>query len=448
MVLSEKVVATIGSIELIDFPDLQLEKIPAKIDTGADSSAVWASDVTVNGKILSYCLFGPGSAFYTGEVIKTEIYKVTRVRNSFGHEEFRYKAKLRIKIGQKRLLSWFTLADRSQNTFPVLLGKNFLKTRFIVDVSRKHVLQPNIPFSQVTVFSNQPELNQTFFNKVLKQQTVPTTYTNLSYDSLIYHLEPRNVSVLALPGAEDIANNDLVYLKTHEKNVEQAKALAEYLRYKAVRFISHEISNDSSTGKLSEYMRLAVYDIPIPTSIGATSALIKDRYDELCQELGAPFVLKESSSDRGKNNFLIESSEVFSKVLSKAEKHQVYIVQCFIINDGYLRILVTGREIAMAIKRTPHVNKDPLKAHLNQPAGGINASLVRLDEIPAEVQDICIRAAAVMQREIAGIDIIQDRKTKKWYVLEVNNAPQIRSGALVDEKIKALAAYFDHELNH
>ena len=52
-----------------------------------------------------------------------------------------------------------------------------------------------------------------------------------------------------------------------------------------------------------------------------------------------------------------------------------------------------------------------------------------------------------MQREIAGIDVIQDRKTKKWYVLEVNNSPQIRSGAFVDEKLKAVAAYFDHELS-
>jgi glutathione synthase/RimK-type ligase-like ATP-grasp enzyme len=134
-------------------------------------------------------------------------------------------------------------------------------------------------------------------------------------------------------------------------------------------------------------------------------------------------------------------------VLAADAGQHIYIAQRFIANDGYIRLLVTGREVALAIKRVPSASENPLKAHLNQPRGGANASLLALDEIPPHVQDIGIRAAAVMKREIAGIDIIQDRTTKKWYVLEVNNAPQIRSGTFVDEKLKAVAAYFDHELS-
>ena len=443
----KKPVVTIGSTEHISFPDFQLEKIPAKIDTGADSSAVWASGIVVDGKMLSYCLFGLGSVFYTGQVISTESYKVTKVRNSFGHQEFRYKVKLRIKIGEKRLLSWFTLADRSKNTFPVLLGKNFLRTRFVVDVARKRVLQSDALTNHVIVLSKQPELNQTFFNRLLKYQTVQATYTSLSYDSLLFHLEPRKISVKAFPSGQDITNSDLVYLKTHEGNVEQAQAIAEYLQYKAANFIGREISHDSSCGKLSEYVRLATNDLPIPESIGATPVLLRGHYKELASKLGEPFVLKESTSNHGKNNFLVGSPETFAKVLSKAEQHNIYIAQRFIANNGYIRLLVTGREIALAIKRTPSVNKNPLKSHLNQPAGGANALLVSLDEIPAELKNLSIRAASVMEREIAGVDVIQDRKTKEWYILEVNNAPQIRSGSFLDEKLKAVATYFDYELS-
>jgi glutathione synthase/RimK-type ligase-like ATP-grasp enzyme len=447
MASAAKSVATIGSTELVAFPDLHIEKVPAKIDTGADSSAVWASDIAMDGHTLCYVLFGPGSAFYSGGIIRTETYRVIKVRNSFGHYEFRYKVKLRIKVGEKRLLSWFTLADRSQNTFPILLGKSFLKTRFVVDVSRKHVLQPHGAKANILVFSRNPDANKEFFDEVAKHQTVPASYQSLSYGSLLFHLAPRNIQVTTLPSEQDIAQSDLVYLKTHQDNAEQAKAVAEYLHYKAVRYIGHEIGQDSAGGKLSEYMRLAAYDLPIPTSIAATPNVLKDRYEELVHELGQPFVLKDSSSDRGKDNFLIDSAAAFTKVLADKSEQYIYIAQRYIANDGYIRLLVTGHEVALAIGRTPSVSEDPLKAHLNQPRGGANAALLALDEIPPHVQDIGTRAAAVMQREIAGIDLIQDRETKEWYVLEVNNAPQIRSGTFIDEKLKAVAAYFDHELS-
>lgn len=447
MASKAKPVETIGSTELVAFPDLQIDKVPAKVDTGADSSAIWASNIVMDGQTLSYCLFGPGSVFYNGETIRTDTYKVTKVRNSFGHHEFRYKVKLRIRVGKKRSLSWFTLADRSQNTFPILLGKSFLKTRFVVDVSRRHVLRPEVPVAKITVLSKNPELNQKFFDKVLKQQAISTSYESIGYGSLLYYLEPRNVRVVTLPTNQDIASSDLVYFKTHRDNAEQAKALAEYLRYKAVRFIGREIIQDSSASKLSEYMRMATYDLPIPTTVASSPSVLKDRYDDLCSELGLPFVLKEASSDRGKNNFLIDSQVAFDKVLAGAIEHHIYLAQRYIANDGYMRLLVTGREVALAIKREPSANGNPLKAHLNQPRGGANASLVDLDELPAHVQDIGIRAAAVMKREIAGVDVIQDHKTNEWYVLEVNNAPQIRSGTFVYEKIKVMAAYFDHELS-
>ena len=448
MASAAKPVVTIGSTELIAFPDFQLENVPAKVDTGADSSAVWASNITLDGETLSYSLFGPGSVFYTGELIRTSTYRVTRVRNSFGHQEFRYKVKLRAKVGNKRLLSWFTLADRSKNTFPILLGKNFLKTRFVVDVARTRALRPDGKGqSKVIVFSRDPVQNQAFFDRVQKRQSAPVTYLNTGYDTLLYHLEPRNVQVMIASSGQDIADSDLVYLKTHRDNAEQAKAVVDYLRYKAVRYLGREIDAGSSGSKLSEYMRLATYDLPIPTSIAGTPRILENRYDELVTALGLPFVLKESSSDRGKNNFLIESPSVFKEILTKAAHEHVYIAQRYVPNDGYLRLLVTGRNVVLAIKRAPVSGRDPLKAHLNQPHGGGNASLVALDEIPAHVQDISVRAAAVMKREIAGIDVILDRQTNEWYILEANNAPQIRSGAFVDEKVKAVATYFDHELN-
>jgi hypothetical protein len=46
-----------------------------------------------------------------------------------------------LRLGEMDQRSEFSLTDRSKFTFPVLLGRNFLNTRFLVDVSRKHQLK-------------------------------------------------------------------------------------------------------------------------------------------------------------------------------------------------------------------------------------------------------------------------------------------------------------------
>jgi len=58
----------VGRNESVDFARYSHTKnVPAKIDTGADSSSVWVSNVRVDKKgILRFNLFGEGSPYYTG----------------------------------------------------------------------------------------------------------------------------------------------------------------------------------------------------------------------------------------------------------------------------------------------------------------------------------------------------------------------------------------------
>jgi len=51
-----------------------------------------------------------------------------------------------------------------------------------------------------------------------------------------------------------------------------------------------------------------------------------------------------------------------------------------------------------------------------------------------------------MERQIAGADMIQDKTTGKWYILEVNSSPQMRTGSHIDEKVSEFAQFIDKEL--
>jgi hypothetical protein len=111
--------------------------VPAKIDTGADSSSIWASNISIDKKgMLHFTLFGEGSEFYTGEVISRKDFKVAQVASSTGHTQIRYRTHLTVRLGGKKIRVLFNLSDRSGNKFPILVGRRTIVGKFLVDVSR------------------------------------------------------------------------------------------------------------------------------------------------------------------------------------------------------------------------------------------------------------------------------------------------------------------------
>ncbi|MEP6710427.1 MAG: RimK/LysX family protein [Candidatus Saccharibacteria bacterium] len=132
----------IGRNTLVDFKD-EASGVPAKIDTGADSTSVWASNIRIDkqGK-LCFTLFDKQSEFYTGKEIVRPHYRVAKVKSSNGHEQVRYRAELVIRLKGKTIRTLSTLADRSNNAYPVLIGRRTLQGRFIVDVSRIEHIEP------------------------------------------------------------------------------------------------------------------------------------------------------------------------------------------------------------------------------------------------------------------------------------------------------------------
>ena len=125
-----------------------IKNIPAKVDTGADSSSIWASDIIINSqKEVEFSLFAPGSPLYTGKRLSSHEFTVKRVRSSNGAVSIRYVVPLVISVSGHRIRAQFTLADRSRNRFPVLIGRRTLNGKFLVDVSRS-------AFSHTPTFDN------------------------------------------------------------------------------------------------------------------------------------------------------------------------------------------------------------------------------------------------------------------------------------------------------
>lgn len=130
-----KKMITIGRVEKVGLPGVVEEKFRARIDTGATVSSLWASDIRTDETGLRCKIFGKGHPLYTGEDVFFSEYSMRSVRSSSGHEELRYQVTMSVTMKGKRVKSRITLADRSGQIYPMLIGRNVLRNKFIVHVA-------------------------------------------------------------------------------------------------------------------------------------------------------------------------------------------------------------------------------------------------------------------------------------------------------------------------
>ena len=130
-----KIKQIIGRREEIDFPELGLFGITAKIDTGAYTTALHCHDIHERDGVLYFKLLNPSHHEFNKQEIKYTSYLQKEIKNSFGEIEKRFIIKTIILMGKKKIKATISLSDRGNMRYPVLIGRKLLKNRFLVDVS-------------------------------------------------------------------------------------------------------------------------------------------------------------------------------------------------------------------------------------------------------------------------------------------------------------------------
>ena len=130
--------------------------IPAKIDSGADSSSLHINSAEINEAgdlVISLPSFYAHPDYATTKITErikksktseTIIipkckYRDITIVSSNGHGQKRYKTNLKISINGFEFETSFTLSNRNKNRYPILLGKHALKGRYLVDVSKSYI---------------------------------------------------------------------------------------------------------------------------------------------------------------------------------------------------------------------------------------------------------------------------------------------------------------------
>lgn len=115
--------------------------LPARIDTGATTSSLGVEQIILferdGQKWVRFTLQGA-----QGQVLERPISRRLSVKVHEAPSQKRVAVTLSINMGGKKMRRDFSLTDRSQYKFPVLIGRNVLSGEFLVDVSRQYISSP------------------------------------------------------------------------------------------------------------------------------------------------------------------------------------------------------------------------------------------------------------------------------------------------------------------
>ncbi|MBL7874724.1 MAG: ATP-dependent zinc protease [Cyclobacteriaceae bacterium] len=127
----------LGRSDRVDLPGLGLTDIHAKIDTGAYNCSLHCSRAEIVDGKLEFVLLDEEHPEFTGMKFTFKKFDRREIKNSFGEAELRYVIKTSIKIYDHVIKAEFSLSNRGNLRFPVLLGRKILRKRFLIDVTKK-----------------------------------------------------------------------------------------------------------------------------------------------------------------------------------------------------------------------------------------------------------------------------------------------------------------------
>lgn len=140
---------TVGWREWVALPELGLLALRAKVDTGAETSALHAFDVeTYREGGAPFVRFKAQPLLRRGPVVvcTAPVVDERRVTASSGQGERRVVIATTLRLGVRADAPvWpieVTLADRSAMRFPMLLGREALAGRVVVDPAASFLLGP------------------------------------------------------------------------------------------------------------------------------------------------------------------------------------------------------------------------------------------------------------------------------------------------------------------
>jgi ribosomal protein S6--L-glutamate ligase len=423
--------ALIGSQEWCSFENLNIPSIKARIDSGAKTSSIQSTNIKKfkKGK-ESWVSFDVNPIQDNLSIVvhcESKIVDVRIVKSSSGITDKRFVIMEKVQIGNNSFEIELTLANRDGMDFRMLLGREAMKDRFIVDPS-KHYLT-----SQITDEELEKKYSHLLHEKsglsIGLLATDKSLYSNKrlmeagkarGHEMYFYNIQQCYMRLdtvtpeVRYRGGSIIQDLDAIIPRIRPSMTFYGCALLRQFHSIGTYCLNSDTAISQSRDKLFSSQLFSVNDIQIPITGFAKSPL--DTKDLINMVGGAPLVIKLLQSAQGKGVVSAETDKAAESVINAFKSlYANILVQEFIKEAAGkdLRCFVVNGKVVASIERSAPKGEFRSNIHMGGTAKKI--------KITQEERRLAIKAAKILNLAVAGVDII--RSNKGPLLLEVNSSP-------------------------
>ncbi|WP_046757320.1 30S ribosomal protein S6--L-glutamate ligase [Kordia jejudonensis] len=421
----------VGSEEWCTFDTLKIPAIKARVDSGAKTSSIQANNI----KVLEegnedWVQFEVNPIQENRSIIikcKSKIYDRRIIKSSSGISEERFVIKTAVTVGADTFEIEVTLANRDAMEFRMLLGREALMNRFIVNPSEtylqsdfttediqdayKHLIKKKSGL-KIALLASNPNL---YSNKRIMEAGIARGHEMvfLNVEQAYMKFDAKEPQI-RYRGGNIVDEFDAIIPRIKPSLTFYACALIRQFDAMGAYCLNSSEAITQSRDKLQATQLFAKHDIHIPITGFANSPL--DTKDLIQMVNGAPLIIKLLESTQGRGVVLAETSKAAESVINafKSVKTNI-LVQEFIkeANGQDIRCFIVNGKVVASMQR--QAAKGEFRANIHQ---GGTASKIK---ITMEERKLAIKAAKILGLPVAGVDII--RSNKGPLLLEVNSSP-------------------------
>ncbi len=426
---SDKII--VGSEEWVALPQLSIPMIKARIDSGAKTSALHAFNIRGfkrNG--VPWVSYELHPVQHNRRVIvrcESEVVDRRTVKNTSGVAEKRYVIRSLLQLSGQQWEIELTLANRDSMGYRMLLGREAMKERILVDPSSKllcgnyskeevHKHYDSSPSQldglKIGLLASNPDL---YSNQRLLEAGEERGHSIRFFDIKHCYMKlDAETPEIYYRGGRVLSGLDAVIPRIRPNLTFYGCALVRQFESIGVYSLNTAQSISSARDKLYCLQVMLQNGLQIPTSGFANSPI--DTQELIDMVDGAPLIVKLLQDTQDQGGVLAETTKAAESVISAFKSIDVnLLVQEFIreANGENLRLFVVDGKVAAAIEQKTLPGESR--------ASALRKSGTRLARVSSQEKALAVKAAKVLGLKVAGVDII--RSDKGPLLLEVTTSP-------------------------
>ncbi|MBT9383532.1 30S ribosomal protein S6--L-glutamate ligase [Pseudooceanicola sp. CBS1P-1] len=418
-----------GWEEWLSLPELNVPAILAKVDTGARTSALHASDIEVIGHaespLVRFTLYPVADNDEVKVQCTAPLVDRRDVTSSNGESEQRFVIRTRIEVAGQGWPIEITLTDRSTMASRMLLGRQALLDHITVLPTARR-LQAELGYGAYDLPQPEPEPERRGLRiAVLTREDNYTTRRLVEVGKARGHRVDRidttrcfmAINTLAPEvyyDGERLPRYDAVIPRIGASITTYGAAVVRQFETLGTYCVNGSEGITASRDKLFAHQLLARAGIGMPDTAFASSP--KDTRNLIELVGGAPLIVKLLSSSQGKGVVLAETKKAAESVISAFRGLKAnFLVQHFVREAAGedIRCLVIGGKVVAAMKRKGA--EGDFRSNLHQGGSGEPVKITQQE------RRVAVKAARTFGLNVAGVDLLRAHDGPK--VLEVNSSP-------------------------